>query len=216
LTLHAVPSGLAGVVARVKLGEADLAYVEAEAGKNLRGTRGPPSEADLMTKQQLDEILESAEEHLNTAVVDLKGVLGEGCPWVGAVVRRLAGLHHIKGDPIMAEGLYGGGLGRLDAIGSIDIPAALRAEHVLLLEGNASLVRKLTWNGAARIPEAKKLVERAEGLRAGLPGAPAELAMAMLADCGGVGVQLLEPIDWLAVGWRVDTWSAAEAWSGFE
>ena len=169
-----------------------------------------------MTKQQLDEILESAEEHLNTAVVDLKGVLGEGCPWVGAVVRRLAGLHHIKGDAIMAEGLYSGGLGRLEAIGSIDIPASLRAEHVLLLEGNASLVRKLTWNGAARIPEAETILERAETRRAGLPGAPAALAMVALAERGGAEAQLLEPIDWLAVGWRVDTWSAAEAWSGFE
>ena len=36
----------------------------------------------------------------------------------------------------------------------VDIPAGLRAEHVLLLEANASLVRRLTWNGAARIPEA--------------------------------------------------------------
>ena len=64
----------------------------------------------------MTQVLDSAEEHLNTAVVDLKGVLGEGCPWVGPVVRRLAGLHHIKGDAIMAEGLYGGGLGRVEAM----------------------------------------------------------------------------------------------------
>ena len=98
-----------------------------------------------------------------------------------------------------------------------EIPAALRADHVLLLEAQASLIRKLTWNGAARIPEAETILERAEGLRAGLPGAPAALALAALAERSGGGkATLLEPIDWLAVGWRVDTWSAAEAWAGFE
>ena len=33
----------------------------------------------------------------------------------------------------MAEGLYGGAGGRLEALGVVDIPADLRAEHVLLL-----------------------------------------------------------------------------------
>lgn len=66
-------------------------------------------------------------------MVALKELMGEGCPWVGAVVRRLAQLHHIKGDAIMAEGLYGGAAGRLDALGTVDIPTSLRAEHVLLL-----------------------------------------------------------------------------------
>lgn len=74
-----------------------------------------------------------AEEGLNNAVVSLKELLGEGCPWVGAVVRRLAQLHQIKGDAIMAEGLYGGAGGRLEALGEVDMPASLRAEHVLLL-----------------------------------------------------------------------------------
>lgn len=74
-----------------------------------------------------------AEERLNDAVGALKELLGEGCPWVGAVVRRLAQLHHIKGDAIMAEGLYGGAGGRFAALGEVDIPTTLRAEHVLQL-----------------------------------------------------------------------------------
>lgn len=74
-----------------------------------------------------------AEEGLNDAVVALKELLGEGCPWVGAVVRRLAQLHHIKGDAIMAEGLYGGAGGRFAALGEVDIPTSLLAEHVLQL-----------------------------------------------------------------------------------
>ena len=69
-----------------------------------------------------------AEEGLNAAVVELKDLLGEGCPWVGAVVRRVAQLHQIKGDAIMAEGLYGGGGGRLEALGSVRTHAALMSE----------------------------------------------------------------------------------------
>ncbi len=49
-------SGLCGVVARVKLGEANMLHVESEAKKMIRGTRNANSE-DVATKEQLDEVL---------------------------------------------------------------------------------------------------------------------------------------------------------------
>ena len=85
--------------------------------------------------------------------------------------------------------------------------------HVLAQEGNADLVAKLTWNGAARIPEAEHIRERAASLRAGLPSPPAVLSL----SAGQPGyVSLIEPIDWLALGSRIDWWSTPAAWSGFD
>ena len=98
----AVPARLCGVVARVKLGEGALRFVEAEAEARMRTTRHA-NQDDVAAKQALDEALDEAEEGLNEAVLELKEALGEGCPWVGGVVRRLAALHQIKGDAIMAE-----------------------------------------------------------------------------------------------------------------
>jgi hypothetical protein len=53
----ALPAGLSGVVARVKLGEADMVHVESEAKKQIRGTRSA-SQEDVATKEQLDAVLD--------------------------------------------------------------------------------------------------------------------------------------------------------------
>jgi len=45
------------------------------------------------------------------------------------------------------------------------------------------------------------LQERSEALLDGLPSG---------------GGALAEPLDWLALGWRVDAWSAADAWEAFD
>jgi hypothetical protein len=87
---------------------------------------------------------------------------------------------------------------------------------LLLQKGNANLVAKLTWNGAARIPEAERIRERAASLRAGLPDPPAALSLPveeLTTDSGRM--LLVEPIDWLAIGSRIDTWSTPDAWSVF-
>lgn len=49
--------GLCGVVARVKVGEAEMLHVEAEAKKMIRGTRNA-NMTDVATKEQLDEVLD--------------------------------------------------------------------------------------------------------------------------------------------------------------
>lgn len=85
-----------------------------------------------------------------------------------------------------------------------------------LQEGNAELVAKLTWNGAARIPESEHIRERAVLLRAGLPAPPAALSLgAKKREPLEAGHVLLEPIDWLAIGSRIDTWETTAAWSVF-
>ena len=62
-------------------------------------------------------------------------------------------------------------------------------------------VSKLSWNGEQRTKEAGLLQERSEALLDGLPSG---------------GGALAEPLDWLALGWRVDAWSAADAWEAFD
>ena len=85
---------------------------------------------------------------------------------------------------------------------------------MVVQEGNADLVAKLTWNGAARIPEAEYIRKRAASLRARLPEPPAALCLPTKdADVGDT--LLIEPIDWLAIGSRIDTWSTPVAWSVF-
>jgi hypothetical protein len=66
--LDMLHSGLCGVVARVKLGEADMLHVESEAKKMIRGTRNAIS-ADVVTKEQLDAVLDREYQHLRANVV---------------------------------------------------------------------------------------------------------------------------------------------------
>lgn len=66
--LDMLHSGLCGVVARVKLGEADMLHVESEAKKMIRGTRNAIS-ADVVTKEQLDAVLDRKYQHLRANVV---------------------------------------------------------------------------------------------------------------------------------------------------
>lgn len=74
----------------------------------------------------------------------------------------------------------------------------------------------MTWNGAARIPEAEHIRERAATLRVGLPGPPAALSLPVNdLDVDTGDTLLIEPIDWLATGSRIDTWSTPAAWSVF-
>ena len=61
-------SGLCGVVARVKLGEADMLHVESEAKKMIRGTRNAIS-ADVATKEQLDAVLDREYQQPSSNVV---------------------------------------------------------------------------------------------------------------------------------------------------
>ena len=83
-------------------------------------------------------------------------------------------------------------------------------------EGNADLVAKLTWNGAARIPEAEHIRSRAASLRSGLPEPPAALSVPTDdAEASAKHTLLVEPIDWLALGSRIDMWSTQDAWSVF-
>ena len=92
----------------------------------------------------------------------------------------------------------------------------LEAACLRLQKGNANLVAKLTWNGAARIPEAERIRERAALLREGLPEPPAALAFPaeeLKTDSGRM--LLVEPIDWLAIGSRIDSWSTPAAWCVF-
>ena len=111
----------------------------------------------------------------------------------------------------MAEGLYGGAIGRFSFVQTDELPAALVAEHILTLEAFAGLVRQLTWNGQARLQEAKLMEEQAASLRKDLPSPPAALSLGAPASDAGLD----EPIEWLARGWRLDCWKATVAWEEF-
>ena len=203
-----IGSKLAGVAAAVKIAEDMHRQVEAEASALLASGEKNPAAHKAMSAR-----LDEAEAGLNAAVGAIKAELGDDCPWVGAAVRRVAALYHTRGDSTMAEGLYGGAVGRLGALPATDVPVGLMAEHVLTLEAFAELARQLTWNGQSRVQEAKLMDQTAAELRALLPPAPAALC---LAHPEGHALHLLaDPMDWLALGWRVDHWSAAVAWGEF-